>query len=185
VADGQVQGSEAALRYAQAAFDLAKEAGGLDALAKDLAAVKAAFVESADLRKAAASPLIEASDKARALAAIGAKLGLSKLGANLVGVAASNGRAQDLPAIADSFAALFAAHRGVKPVEVISAQPLSPADLETILVGVREAVGGAVEAVTKVDPDLIGGFIVRIGSRQYDASLKSKLESLRRAMKAA
>jgi F-type H+-transporting ATPase subunit delta len=185
VADGQVQGSEAALRYAQAAFDLAKDAGALDAVAKDLKTVNAAFGESADLRLAASSPMIAIEDKARAFAAIAAKLGLSKLGANLVGVAVQNGRAKDLPAIADSFAALFAAHRGVKPVEVISATPLSQTELDAILAGVREAIGGAVETVAKVDPDLIGGFIVRIGSRQYDASLKSKLESLRRAMKAA
>lgn len=185
VADGQVQGSEAALRYAQAAFDLAKDAGALEAVAKDLSAVKAAFAESADLRMAAASPMFSTEDKARAFAAVAAKLGLSALGRNLVGVAVQNGRARDLPAIADAFAARFAAHRGVKPVEVISAQPLGPADLETILVGVRQAVGGAVEAVAKVDPDLLGGFIVRIGSRQYDASLKTKLETLRRAMKAA
>jgi F-type H+-transporting ATPase subunit delta len=185
VADGQVQGSEAALRYAQAAFDLAKDAGALDAVAKDLSAVKAAFSESADLRLAASSPMFAAEDKTRAFAAVTAKLGLSTLGRNLVGVAVQNGRAKDLPAIAESFAALYAAHRGVKPVEVISAKPLSAAELEAILAGVREAVGGAVETVAKVDPELIGGFIVRIGSRQYDASLKSKLESLRRAMKAA
>jgi F-type H+-transporting ATPase subunit delta len=185
VADGQVQGSEAAMRYAQAAFDLAKDAGALDAVANDLKAVKAAFIDSADLRLAAASPMFAVEDKARAFAAVAAKLGLSALGRNLVGVVVQNGRAKDLPAIADSFAALFAAHRGVKPVEVISAKPLSPGELETILAGVRDAVGGAVETVAKVDPDLIGGFIVRIGSRQYDASLKSKLETLRRAMKAA
>jgi F-type H+-transporting ATPase subunit delta len=185
VADGHVQGSEAALRYAQAAFDLAKDAGALDALANDLKAVKAAFVDSADLRLAAASPMFAVEDKARAFAAVAAKLGLSQLGRNLVGVVVQNGRAKDLPAISDSFAALYAAHRGVKPVEVISAKPLSAGELEAILAGVREAVGGAVETVAKVDPDLIGGFIVRIGSRQYDASLKSKLETLRRAMKAA
>lgn len=177
--------SEAAQRYAQAAFDLAAEGKALDALEKDFAAFGAALVESADLRQALESPLIAADDKSRALVAVAKKLGLSQLGTNLIGLVAKNGRAAELPAVARAYRTLLARHRGARQVEIVSAKPLDQKQLDAILAGLSKSLGGKVDAVTRVDESLIGGFVVRAGSRQFDASLKSKLDSLKLALKTA
>ncbi len=176
--------SEAAERYAQAAFDLALEGKALEALEKDFATFDAAVAESADLRAVLASPLIAADEKSRALVAVAKKLGLSELGCNIVGLVAKNGRGGEIAAVARAFRARVARHRGVSTVEIVSARPLDPKQLESILAGLSKSLG-KVDAVTRVDESLIGGFIVRAGSRQFDASLKSKLASLKLALKTA
>lgn len=178
-------GSEAAARYAQAAFELALEANALEALDKDLTAIAAAFAESAELRNVAASPLYETGDKAKALAAIAAKLGVSDLGRRVAGVAALNGRAAELPGLALEFKKLMALHKGVKEAEIVSARPLSAAQLDAIKNGLASALKTKIEAHASVDESLIGGFVVRVGSRQFDASLKSKLDAMRVALKTA
>lgn len=177
--------SEAAERYAQAAFELARDGKALESLEKDFATFSAALAESADLRTTLKSPLIDSEDKSRALVAVATKLGLSELGRNIIGLTAKNGRAVDLPGVVTAFTARLAAHRGASQVEVVSAKPLDQKQLDSILAGVSKALGGKVDAVTRVDESLIGGFIVRAGSRQFDASLKSKLDSLKLALKTA
>jgi F-type H+-transporting ATPase subunit delta len=177
--------SEAAERYAQAAFDLALEAKALDALAQDFAAFDAALEQSADLRQVVASPLIAAEEKSRALVAVADKLGVSKLGRNLIGIVARNGRARELAQVGQAYRALLARHRGAKQVEIVSAKPLDKAQLDQILAGLAKSLGDKVDAVTRVDESLIGGFVVRAGSRQFDASLKSKLDALKLALKTA
>lgn len=177
--------SEAAERYAHAAFDLALEGKALEVLEKDFATFDAALAESADLRTALISPLIAADEKSRALVAVAQKLGISELGRNIIGLTAKNGRAIDLPGVAQAFRARLAKHRGASQVEVVSARPLTQPQLDSILAGVSKALGGKVDAVTRVDESLIGGFVVRAGSRQFDASLKSKLASLKLALKSA
>lgn len=184
VASTKDGGDETAERYAQAGLELAIDAGALDALDADLKAFDTALAESADLRAAAQSPLIDPVSKSRALVAVAKKIGCSKLGADFIGVIAQNGRAALLPAIGRSYRKLLAAHRGVSTVDIVSAQPLSQADLKAILDGLAAALGGKVEAATRVDEALIGGFIVQVGSRQFDASLRSKLSSLKQALKA-
>jgi len=181
--DGEA--SEAAARYAQAVFDLAKDSKALDAVEQDFAKFSAAWRESADLREAARSPLIEPQDKARALTAVAAKLGASELGRNLIGVAALNRRASDLPGIFSAYRALVARERGARQVEIISARPLGEAEKSAIIEGLKQQLGARVEAETSVDASLIGGFVVRVGSRQFDASVKSKLDALRLALKSA
>ena len=177
--------SEAADRYAAAAFDLALETNALAALEKDVALLGAALKESGELRAVAASPLIDAEAKTRALLAVAAKLGLSTMGRNTVGVIARNGRAAVLPAFVKAVKARLAAHRGSRQVEIVSAAPLSADQLQTIVTGLSRALGADVEPVTKVDPSLIGGFVARAGSRQFDASVKTKLEQLKLALKSA
>lgn len=177
--------SEAADRYAAAAFDLALETNALAALEKDVDLLGAALKESGDLRAVAASPLIDAEAKTRALLAVAAKLGLSPMGRNTVGVIARNGRAVVLPAFVKAVKARLAAHRGSRQVEIVSAAPLSADQLQTIVTGLSRALGADVEPVTKVDPSLIGGFVARAGSRQFDASVKTKLEQLKLALKSA
>jgi F-type H+-transporting ATPase subunit delta len=177
--------SEAAERYAQAAFELAKEASGLDALEKDFAAFLEVWRESDELRAAARSPLIDPSDKARALVAVAEKVGLSELGRKVIGAAAANRRAGELPSIITAFRAKHARHRGAQQIEIVSAAPL-PADQRDIIVNaLAKQLGGKVDAAARVDESLIGGFVVRVGSRQFDASVKSKLDALKRALKTA
>jgi F-type H+-transporting ATPase subunit delta len=177
--------SEAAGRYALAAFDLAKESNSLDALEQDFAKFTAAWNESADLREAARSPLIEPEVKAKALSAVAAKLGVSDLGAKVIGVAALNRRAAELPSIASAFRARLARERGARQVEIVSAKPLSGAEKSSIVDQLSKQLGGKIDAETRVDESLIGGFVVNVGSRQFDASVKSKLDALRLALKTA
>lgn len=179
------EASEAAARYAQAVFDLAKESKALEAVEADFAKLAQAWKESADLRAAARSPLIQPEDKARALTAVAAKLGLSDLGTKLVGVAAQNRRAGELPAIGAAFRELAARDRGARQVEIISARPLATADKTAIVEALGKKLGAKVEAETSVDESLIGGFVVRVGSRQFDASVKAKLDALRLQLKSA
>lgn len=181
--DGEA--SQAAERYARAVFDLALESNALDALDKDFAALSDAFKASADLRAAAASPLIDPEEKAAALVAVARKIGVSKLGENFLGAVAKNGRAGEFPQMAASFRALLAAHRGAARAEIISAAPLSASERDTILKTLSETLGKKIDAETRVDESLIGGFIVRVGSRQFDASLKTKLANLKLALKSA
>ncbi|MGH6950027.1 MAG: ATP synthase F1 subunit delta, partial [Vitreimonas sp.] len=129
--------SEAAARYAQAVFELAKEAKQLEAVEQDFAKFVAAWKESADLREAARSPLIEPQEKADALAAVSAKLGISELGRKTIGVAALNRRAAELPAIAATYRSLVARDRGARQVEIVSARPLAEAEKSAIV----EALG--------------------------------------------
>lgn len=181
--DGEA--SEAAARYAQAVFDLAKEAKQLDAVEQDFAKFAAAWRESADLREAAQSPLIEPEVKAQALTAVSAKLGLSELGRKTIGVAALNRRARELPAIAAAYRALVARERGARQVEIVSARPLRADEQAAIVESLGKQLGAKVEAETSVDESLIGGFVVRVGSRQFDASVKAKLDALRLALRSA
>ena len=177
--------SEAAERYAQAAFELARDGKQLEVLEKDFATFEKAMKESADLMSALASPLISPEDKARALVAVAKRLGLSELGCNLIGTVAKNGRAFEIAGVVRAYRALLSRHRGASQVEIVSAKPLEKAQLDAILAGLGTSLGGKVDAVTRVDESLIGGFIVRAGSRQFDASLKSKLDSLKLALKTA
>ncbi|MDX2233167.1 MAG: F0F1 ATP synthase subunit delta [Hyphomonadaceae bacterium] len=177
--------SEAAERYAQAAFELALDAKALETLEKDFATFDAAIAESADLRQVLASPLIAADEKSRALVAVAQKIGLSTLGANIVGLVARNGRAAEIAGVASAFRARLARHRGARQVEIVSARPLDQAQVDAILAGLSKSLGGKIDVTTRVDESLIGGFVVQAGSRQFDASLKSKLASLKLALKTA
>lgn len=181
--DGEA--SEAAARYARAVFDLAKESNALDAVEKDFSMFAAAWKESADLRDAARSPLIDPETKAKALTAVAEKLGLSDLGRKAVGAIAQNRRAGELLGIFSAYRALVARDRGARQVEIISARPLSAAEKAAIVDGLAAQIGAKVEAETSVDESLVGGFVVRIGSRQFDASVKAKLDALRLALKSA
>lgn len=181
--DGEA--SEAASRYAQAVFDLAKQAKALDAVEQDFAQFAEAWKASADLREAARSPLIDPQEKARALTAVAAKLGISELGRKLIGVAAQNRRAAELPAIASAYRALVQRDRGARQAEIVSARPLAASEKSAIVEALGKQLGAKVEADTSVDESLIGGFVVRVGSRQFDASIKAKLDALRLQLKSA
>jgi F-type H+-transporting ATPase subunit delta len=179
------EASEAATRYAQAVFDLAKEAKSLDVVELDFAKFAAAWKESGDLRAVARSPLIDPQEKAVALTAVAAKLGMGDLARKAVGVVAQNRRAAELPAIISAYRARVARERGARQVEIVSARPLGEREKSAIVDALGQQLGAKVEAETSVDDSLIGGFVVRVGSRQFDASIKAKLDALRLALRSA
>ncbi|MFZ2031984.1 MAG: ATP synthase F1 subunit delta [Vitreimonas sp.] len=181
--DGEA--SEAAGRYARAVFELARDAKATDAVEQDFAKFSEAWNASSDLRDVARSPLIEPEDKARALSAVAAKLGISDLGRKLIGAAAQNRRAAELPQIGSVYRSLVARERGARQVEIVSARPLADSEKNDIIAAVSKSLGTKVEAETSVDDSLIGGFVVRAGSKQFDASVKAKLDALRLALKSA
>lgn len=172
-------------RYAQALFDLALETNTLDAVEADLKALKAAREESADLRRALASPVYAAEDKGKALTAIGEKAGFSRTTQNFLGLLAANRRASALPAVIAAFERLSAAHRGVVAAEVTTAVKLTAAQAEGVKAALAQALGQEPEITTRVDPAILGGLKVKVGSRLFDASLRSKLDSLKFALKRA
>jgi F-type H+-transporting ATPase subunit delta len=174
---------EIAGRYASAVYDLADEASVLDETAADLKSLNGLLSESADLQTLIRSPLINADAKTAAMGAILEQAGASDLTRRFVAVVARNNRLFVLPATIDAFLAELAGRRGEVTAEVTSAQPLKTSQLESVTNALRSALGGKVTVDAKLDPSLIGGLVVRVGSRMIDASLKSKLQRLQLAMK--
>lgn len=169
-------------RYARALFELAEAQGRLPAVEADLKGLEAARIESADFARLLASPLINAEDKGRGLSAVVAAAGVETLTARFLGVLAANGRASALPAVAKAFAALAAKRRGAVAAEVTTAAALSDAQREGLAAALRQALGRDPEMTVRVDPALLGGLKVRVGSRLYDASLRTRLDQLKTAL---
>jgi F-type H+-transporting ATPase subunit delta len=174
-----------ASRYAQALFDLASEQKQIAAVESDLNSLKAAIADSKDLRTLLASPAFSADDKARGLAGIAAKARFAATTQKFLGLIAANGRASALPAMIDAFARLSADARGAVSAEVTTALALTPAQSKGVAAALRQALGKDPEITTRVDPAILGGIKVKVGSRLFDASLKSKLDSLKFALKRA
>lgn len=174
-----------AARYAGAFFELAQEAGALDAAEADLKALKGAIAASADLRGFLASPVYDAADQARAIGAIGEKLGLGPLTRNFLGLVARNRRLFALEAVIAAFLARLSEHRGEVRAEALSAAPLSDDHLKRLRGEIEAMVGRAVLLDARVDPDLLGGLVVKVGSTMIDSSLKTKLNRMKSVMKEA
>jgi F-type H+-transporting ATPase subunit delta len=172
-------------RYAAALYELANEGKALDPVAADLSALKALIGESADLVRLLRSPLIDRGDKAAAMNRVLLQAGANDLTRRFIGVVAGNNRLFALPGMIDAFLAELARRRGEVTAEVASARPLGERQLAAITETLRAALGGRVAVEPRVDPSLIGGLVVRVGSRMIDASLKSKLQRLQVAMKGA
>lgn len=172
-------------RYAEALFDLANEAGSLDAVERDLKALAAAIDASADFRKLLKSPVYDADDKGRAIAAIADKARVSPLTRNFLGVVARNRRLFVLDGVLKAFFARLAKHRGEVSAEAVSAAPLSNDQLTRLRGEIEGLVGKAVNLQTRVDPDLLGGLIVKVGSTMIDSSLRTKLNRLKSKLKEA
>ncbi|MFN3521103.1 MAG: F0F1 ATP synthase subunit delta [Phenylobacterium sp.] len=172
-------------RYAQALFDLASDENKIAKVEADLKSLKAMIADSNDLRVLLASPAFGADDKAKGLGAIAEKAGLDSTTRKFLGLLAANGRASALSAVISAFEALSAEARGVVSAEVVSALPLSPAQAKGVAAALRQALGKDPEISTRVDPSILGGVKVKVGSRLFDASLRSKLDSLKFALKRA
>lgn len=170
-------------RYATALFELAHEAKALDAIAADLGRIEAMLAESPDLRRLVASPVLTRDEQGRAMAAVLEAMGAHDLTARAVGLMAQKRRLFALGDVIKSYRRLLARRRGEVAAEVVSARPLSQAQTEAIAAALKAALSREVAVETRVDPALIGGLIVRVGSRMIDNSLSTKLRRLQLVMK--
>jgi F-type H+-transporting ATPase subunit delta len=170
-------------RYAAALYDIAETAGTLDVVADDLRALRAMVEESGDLRRLLASPVIDRADQAKAMRALLERAGVAELTLRFVGVVADNRRLFVLPHIIDAYLRRLAERRGEVVAHVSSAQPLTPAQVERVTETLRRSLGSKVVVDLAVDPGLIGGLVVRVGSKLVDDSIRSKLVRLQLAMK--
>ncbi|HHL43724.1 MAG TPA: F0F1 ATP synthase subunit delta [Hellea balneolensis] len=177
--------SEAAQRYASALLDLATESKSLKTIEKDVKALRGLFTKSADLMRMVKSPVISDEDKKKALLALAKKAKLSKLSTQFIGTCVQNHRAGDMPQILADFEKMLAKRRGTETADLISAKKLTAAQVNAIKAQLKKTLGKDVALKTHIDPELLGGFIVKVGSRYFDSSLKSKLERMTLAMKEA
>jgi len=172
-------------RYATALFELAEAQGALDAVAGDLASIMTMLNESSDLTRLVRSPIFSAEEQSRAFGAVLDKAGASGLVKNFVGLVIKNRRLFVLPGMIGAYTTLLAQKRGEMTVDVLSAHPLQAAQIDSLKAALKAATGRDVRIVTKVDAALLGGLVVTVGSRMIDSSLRTKLNSLKIAMKEA
>ena len=177
--------SGAAQRYAEALFDLALEEGALEKVENDLKSLAGLIAGSADFRSFLTSPVYGADEKARAVAAIAEKTELSPLTRNFLGVVAANRRLFALDGVIVAFMRRLAEHRGEVSAEATTAAPLNDEQTKRLRGEIERVVGKAVNLSVKVDKDLLGGMIVKVGSKMIDSSLKTKLNRLKSVMKEA
>ena len=184
MASDETMTASVAGRYASALFDLAKETNSVASVEADLGTFDALLSSSEDLRYLVRSPVISAADQGKALAALLAKAGVSGTTANFIALAAKNRRLFVIPEMIANFRSLAAKARGEVTAEVTSAHPLTEAQTVALKETLRSTAGNNVVLAAKVDPAIIGGLIVKIGSRMIDSSIKTKLDNLSVALKA-
>ena len=177
--------NEIADRYAKALFDLAETDDQLGAVEKDLRALETIIDESDDMRRMVRSPVISRAEQGTAMAAVTDKLGVSDLTKKFIGYLAANRRLFALKPIIKAFLEALAVSRGEVSAEVSSAKPLTDAQIKAVEEALKKAVKGEVAVSHKVDPSLIGGLIVKVGSRMVDTSVATQLQRLKLAMKGA
>ncbi len=172
-------------RYATALFDLATEAKVVDAVEKDLDGLDGLLKESVELRRLVTSPLFSREDQAKAMGAVLDKAGAHKITKNFVGLVARNRRLFALPNMIAAFRQLLADERGEVTARVTSARALKDKQVEALKKALHAALGKDVKLDLAVDEELLGGLIVKVGSRMIDSSIRTKLNNLKIAMKEA
>ncbi len=170
-------------RYAGSLFDLAAQSNAVAAVESDLTRFETLLDGSEDLQRLIKSPVFSADDQFKAIAAIADKAGIVGLTGNFLRVVANNRRLFAIPAMIKAFRRIAAEQRGEVSAEVTSAHTLSPAQMTELKAALKGVAGKDVSLSVTVDPSLLGGLVVRIGSRQIDTSLKTKLNSLKLALK--
>ena len=170
-------------RYATALFQLAESDATLDKVADDLNSLGNMIEDSDDLRRLIRSPALSRDAQGNAMAAVAERAGLCDLVRRFVGVLAYNRRLFAVPDMIAAYLALWAAHRGEETAEVISASQLSDKQVSGLAASLKKAMGVDVAVNARVDPGLLGGLVVQVGSRMVDSSLATKLQSMRLAMK--
>jgi len=183
VADTSQHISGVAERYAASLFDLAVEAGAVDSVSADLDRFQSMLDDSADLKRLIESPVFSAEDQAKALIAISERAGISALVVNFLKVVAGNRRLFALQGMIKGFRIIAARHRGEVNAEVTSAHALTQAQENELKVALKGVTGKDVTVSVTVDPSILGGLIVKVGSRQIDSSLRTKLSTLKLALK--
>ena len=183
VSESASTASGVAGRYALAVFDLVKESKSLKALEADVAALESALGASSDFRALIASPVYSREDQAQAVAALASKMKLSGVLANTLGLMASNRRLFVLPQMLGSLRAMIADEKGEVTAEVSAAAELSAAQASKLAATLKKSVGKDVKLNIAVDESLIGGLVVKVGSKMIDTSIRSKLATLQNAMK--
>ena len=170
-------------RYATALFELCKDSNALDALEQDLTGLKEALAVSPDLKDLIASPLYTREDQGAAITAIADKMGLSGLPRTTLGLMAANRRLFVLPHFIAALKEQIANHKGEITAEVTAAKDLTAAQSDALAASLKAAYGKDIVIKTDVDPGLIGGMVVKVGSKMIDTSIRAKLQNLQNAMK--
>lgn len=182
ISGGGIQASLSG-RYATALFELARDAKAIEMVEASLARVRAAIDESREFAALIASPVVSRTDAAKGVAAAAEMIDVDDMTAKFLGVLAQNRRLSQLPAIIRAFRALAADHRGETTAEVSSAHPLSDDQVDALKASLRTRIGRDVAVDLSVDPSLLGGLVVKIGSQMIDSSIKTRLNSLAHKMK--
>lgn len=170
-------------RYASALFGLAKDEKQIDTVSENLDSLDAALRESDDMREFISSPAIGRDEAIRTVRKMASEFKLDRLTANFLGVLADNGRLDQLAPAITAFQSLVADHRNVARAEVKSARPLTDEQRDALQAKLSKRAGRDVTLETSVDPDLLGGITVQMGSQLIDASVRTKLNTLAQAMK--
>ena len=182
VNSGGIQASLAG-RYATALFGLARDEQQIDAVGRSLDAIEAANAQSADFRALVTSPLVGRADAGKTIRALVPSLGLDPITGRFLGVLADNGRLSELKSVIRIVRELASGHRGETKAELISAFPLGDDQIAALKAKLKARVGTDVLIDAQVDPNLLGGIVVRLGSQMIDASIATKLNTLATAMK--
>ena len=170
-------------RYALALFQLARDGKALDSVAASLATLKTALAESADLRALTQSPLVGRDGATKAIEAVAGKLGLDSLTSRTLGVLAQNRRLAQIPAVIRAFDTLLSAHKGETRAEVTTAFPLTKTQQTALAKQLKARTGRDMALDLAVDPAIMGGLIVKMGSQMIDSSIRTRLNKLAHAMK--
>jgi len=170
-------------RYASALFDLARDQRQIESVGRSLDALGQALLDSKDFNELVTSPLVSRKEAGKALSGLAPQIGLDPITTNFLGVVARNGRKSELRNIIRAFRRLASEHRGEATAEVVTARPLNDDQLSQLRQQLRSRAGRDVNIDATVDPNLLGGIVVKLGSQQIDASIRTKLNRLAQAMK--
>jgi F-type H+-transporting ATPase subunit delta len=172
-------------RYATALFELARDERSIDAVKADLDRFAAMLGDSEDLKRLVRSPVFSADVQSKALAAVLDKAGITGISANFLKVLTANRRLFVVADVIRAFRALVARFKGEATAEVTVAETLSETNLDALKTALKSVTGKDVALNVNVDPTIIGGLVVKLGSRMVDSSLRTKLNSIKNAMKEA
>jgi F-type H+-transporting ATPase subunit delta len=172
-------------RYATALFDLARETNAIDAVKADLERFDALVAESADLLRLVRSPVFSADEQLQALGAVLDRIGVGGLSAKFLKLVTSNRRLFAVRDMIRGFRELVAQHKGEATAQVTVAEPLKDDHIAALRSALKSVSGKDVALEINVDPAIIGGLVVKLGSRMVDTSLRTKLNAIKHAMKEA